>query len=38
VWRVQAPAVIVTGLLTTAFFVGLGAFLLLGSPELLAAP
>jgi hypothetical protein len=38
VLRVQAPTVIVTGLLATAFVVGLGGFLMLGAPDLLAAP
>ena len=38
VFRVQARAVLVTALLVTAFLAGLGAFLLLGAPDLLAAP
>ena len=38
VFRVQAPAVIVTGLLAAAFVAGLGAFMLLGAPDLHAAP
>jgi hypothetical protein len=38
VFRVQAPAVIVTALLAVAFVAGLGALLLLGPPDLLAAP
>jgi hypothetical protein len=36
--RVQAPAVIVTGLVVAAFLVGVGAFLLVGAPALHAAP
>ena len=38
VFRVQAPTVIVTALLVAAFVAGLGALLLLGPPDLLAAP
>ena len=38
VFRVQARAVIVTAILTVAFVAGLGALLLLGPPDLLAAP
>lgn len=38
VFRVQAPAVVVTALLVVAFVAGLGALLLLGPPDLLAAP
>ena len=38
VFRVQAPSVIITGLLVVAFIAGLGALLLFGPPELLAAP
>jgi hypothetical protein len=38
VFRTQAPAVLVTALLATAFVIGLGALLLLGPPDLLAAP
>jgi len=38
VFRVQAPAVIVTGLLVVAFVAGLAALLLLGPPDLHAAP
>ena len=38
VFRVQAPAVAVTALLLAAFLVGLGALLLLGPSDLLAAP
>jgi hypothetical protein len=38
VFRVQAPAVIITALLVVAFVAGLGALLLLGPSDLLAAP
>ena len=38
VFRVQAQSAIITTLLVVAFVVGLGALLLLGPPELLAAP
>lgn len=38
VFRVQARALVVTAALGAAFLVGLGAFLLLGAPDLLAAP
>jgi hypothetical protein len=38
VFRVQAPALIITALLVVAFVAGLGALLLLGPPDLLAAP
>lgn len=38
VFRVQARAAAVTALLLAAFLVGLGAMLLLGPPDLLAAP
>jgi len=38
VFRVQAPAIAVTAALGAAFLAGLGAFLLLGAPDLLAAP
>jgi hypothetical protein len=38
VFRVQAPAVIVTALLAVAFVAGLGVLLVLGQPDLLAAP
>lgn len=38
VFRVQAPAVIATALLATAFLAGLGALMLFGVPELHAAP
>ena len=38
VFRVQAPAVIVTALLVVAFVAGLAALLLLGPPDLHAAP
>jgi hypothetical protein len=38
VFRVQAPAVMATAALAAAFLTGLGVFMLLGSPQLLAAP
>jgi hypothetical protein len=38
VFRVQAPALLVTAALALAFLAGLGVFLLLGAPDLLAAP
>jgi hypothetical protein len=38
VFRVQAPAIMVTAALAAAFLAGLGTFLMLGSPDLLAAP
>jgi hypothetical protein len=38
VFRVQAPSVIITALLVMAFVAGLGALLLLGPLDLLAAP
>ena len=38
VFRAQGPAVLVTVALGAAFLVGVGAFLLLGAPDLLAAP
>ena len=38
VFRVQAPSVIITTLLVVAFVAGIGALLLLGPPDLLAAP
>jgi hypothetical protein len=38
VFRVQLPAVLVTAALATAFAAAAGAFLLLGAPDLLAAP
>jgi hypothetical protein len=38
VFHVQAPAIMVTLALTTAFFLGLGTFLVLGAPDLHAAP
>jgi len=38
VFRAQAPSVIITALLAVAFVAGLGALLLLGPPDLLAAP
>ncbi len=38
VFRVQAPAVAVTAALAAVFLAGLGALLLLGPPDLLAAP
>ena len=38
VFRVQAPTIIVTATLAAAFLVGLGVFLLLGAPDLQAAP
>ncbi len=38
VFRVQAPALLTTLLLVTAFCAGLGALLLLAPPDLLAAP
>jgi hypothetical protein len=37
VFRVQAPAVAVTVVLAAVFLAGLGALLLLGPPDLLAA-
>jgi len=37
VWRVQAPAIAVTAVLAAVFLAGLGAMLLLGPPDLLAA-
>lgn len=38
VFRVQAPGVVVTGLLAFAFVAGLAAVLLFGAPELHASP
>ena len=38
VFRLHAPAVVVTLLLATAFLTGVGLFLLAGAPDLLAAP
>jgi hypothetical protein len=38
VFRLQAPAVLVTAALVVAFVAGFGALLLLGPPDLLAAP
>ena len=38
VLRVQAPAVAVTTAILATFVAGLGAFLLLGAPDLHAAP
>ncbi|MDH4165944.1 MAG: hypothetical protein OEY13_04210 [Gammaproteobacteria bacterium] len=38
VFRVQAPSVIIAAALVVAFVAGLGALLLLGPPDLLAAP
>jgi hypothetical protein len=38
VFRLQAPAVVVTVLLAVALVAGVGALLLLGPPNLLAAP
>jgi hypothetical protein len=38
VFRVQAPALVVTVLLATAFLTGVGLFLLAGAPDLHAAP
>jgi hypothetical protein len=38
VFRVQAPALLVTATLALAFLAGLGVFLLLGAPDLHAAP
>lgn len=38
VFRVQAPAIMVTAALLAAFLAGLGLSLLLGAPDLLAAP
>jgi hypothetical protein len=38
VFRLQAPAVVVTVLLAVAFVAGVGALLLLGPPNLFAAP
>ena len=38
VLRVQAPALAVTAALVATFVAGLGAFLLLGAPDLHAAP
>jgi hypothetical protein len=38
VFRLQAPAAVVTALLMAAFIAGIGALLLLGPPDLLAAP
>ena len=38
VFRVQAPAVIVTAVLVVAFVAGLAALLMLGPPDLHAAP
>ncbi|HEX6571579.1 MAG TPA: hypothetical protein VF055_06115 [Steroidobacteraceae bacterium] len=38
VFRVQAPAFMITAMLAAAFLAGLGAFLLLGAPDLHAAP
>jgi hypothetical protein len=38
VFRAQAPSVIITALLVMAFVAGLGALLLLGPLDLLAAP
>jgi len=37
-FRVQAPAVLTTLLLAAVFCAGMGALLLLGPPDLLAAP
>ena len=37
VFRVQAPALVVTATLAAAFLTGLGVFLLLGAPDLHAA-
>jgi hypothetical protein len=37
VFRVQAPAVVVTAALAAALLAGLGVFLLLGAPDLHAA-
>ena len=37
VFRVQAPAIIVTATLAAAFLTGVGAFLLFGAPDLRAA-
>jgi hypothetical protein len=37
-FRVQGPAVLTTLLVATLFCAGLGALLLLGTPDLLAAP
>jgi hypothetical protein len=38
VFRLQAPSVIITVLLVVVFAAGVGARLLLGPPDLLAAP
>jgi hypothetical protein len=38
VFRVHAPTVLATATLAAAFMAGVGAFLLLGAPDLLAAP
>ena len=38
VFRVQAPAMVLTGLLAVAFLAGIGFFMIAGSPDLLAAP
>ena len=38
VFRVQAPALIVTATLAAAFLAGLGVFMMLGAPDLHAAP
>jgi hypothetical protein len=38
VFRVQAPAVLITVLLATAFGAGMATLLLLAPPDLLAAP
>ena len=38
VFRAHAPALIVTGLLAVAFLLGLGVFMLIGGPDLHAAP
>ena len=38
VFRVQAPTLLVTAALAVAFLAGVGAFLMLGAPDLHAAP
>jgi len=38
VFRVQAPAVVVTATLAAALLTGLGVLMLLGAPDLQAAP
>jgi hypothetical protein len=38
VFRLLAPTAVITALLLAAFIAGIGALLLLGPPDLLAAP